>query len=57
MKKIIDILRSVHSEHTQMDELYQRLQAFKSELDSKRILREQLFVRDDVRARFVWRII
>lgn len=49
IKKVNDILRSVYSEHTQMGELHHRLQAFKSELDSKRILREQLFVRDDVR--------
>jgi len=47
MKKINDILKSVHSEHTQLEQLYQRQQTFKSELDDKRILREKLFVQND----------
>ncbi|KLO15739.1 hypothetical protein SCHPADRAFT_849077 [Schizopora paradoxa] len=47
VKMLNDILQSVYSEHTQMEELYQRLQAFKAELDSKRILKDQLVARDD----------
>lgn len=43
-----DILHGVYLKHAETEELYQRLQAFNAELDSKRIARDQLYGRCEV---------
>ncbi|KAI5122463.1 hypothetical protein M0805_008774 [Coniferiporia weirii] len=47
MKKFIDDLRMIMSEHAQVDNIQRRLTTFRDELDRKLILREQLYGRAD----------
>ena len=48
MKKLIDDLRMIHSEHLQVESIKHKLTTFREELDRKLILREQLMGRAEV---------
>lgn len=47
MKKLIDDLRAIQSEHIQVENIKHKLATFRAELDRKIILREQLMGRTE----------
>ena len=49
MKKIIDDLRLVHSEHVQLEDTHHKLMTFRAELERKNIFKQQSFGRVEVR--------
>lgn len=48
MKKLIDDLRMIQAEHTQVDTIRHKLSTYREELDRKIIGREQLMGKADV---------
>ena len=48
MKKLIDDLRMIHSEHLHVESIKHKLTTFREELDRKLILSEQLMGRAEV---------